>query len=188
MRKSVIIGGIAAACISIGAGTANAAQPPKIRPDVISQVCNQANTQAPGHCLQASGAGATLHMFAPNGQPNQEYNFFHPGTVTCGDNITDTNCPFPGVTPGQQIVVIGGQSAQNAGQCGGWTALQSAGTLVPCNGGTGTIAVLDGRSVESGLLGREHGGKVYLCENPANLPTYRTVWVQGDCQWSNLAQ
>lgn len=155
---------------------------PGISPDVVTHVCDQKGN---GHCLQAAGSGSTVHAFAPNGQPNQEFNFFLPSTPVCGDNISDTNCPFPGTPTGKQIVVIGGQSNQNAGSCGGWTSIGNSGSLVPCNGGSGTVFVLDGYAVESGLLGRQTGGKTYLCEGGSNGVAVFTGFTSGACQWAS---
>lgn len=160
-----------------------------VDPLVISQVCDQANNSSPGHCVQGTFNNA-ITLQPPNGNPNQEFNFFlpGPGDTACGDDVSDVNCPFPGVTPGQQIVVLGGQSATNAGHCVAFTSVRTAPHWSPCNGGTGTIAVLDGFSVEFAAVARQQGGKVYMCENPSNTATIRTVWTSGVCQWSNLAQ
>lgn len=163
-----------------------------VRPLVISQFCDEAVNPTHGeHCVQASGGnGNFVTLFAPDGQANQQFNVFSPGpgNTSCGDNITDVNCPFPGVTPGEQIAVIGGQAPENAGSCVAMTALRTQAKLAPCNGGTGTIVVIDNHAMEFALLSRQNGGKTYMCENPINNPTERTVFVAGDCQWSNLAQ
>lgn len=183
MKRLILALGAAATLALAGGGVANATTPaPHIRPNVITQVCDNMGN---GHCLQAAGSGSTVHAFAPNGQPNQEFNFFLPSTPSCGDNISDTNCPFPGVTPGQQIVVIGGQSAQNAGSCGGWGSVGNSGTLRPCNGGTGIVMVLDGFAVESGLIGRQQGHKTYLCEGGGNGVAVFNSFTSGACQWTN---
>jgi len=155
VRSRYLAGGIVAGVLSVLAWNAPAmasAGPPVIHPRVIAQICNNKGN---GDCLQAAGSGATVHAFAFNGQPNQQFNLFVPSNTVCGDNISDTNCPFPGAPVGKQIAVIGGQSAQNAGLCGGWTQLGFSGSLVPCNGGSGTVFVIDGFALESGLIGRK---------------------------------
>lgn len=185
---------LAAAAPAVASGAGHHGRPGNpiihVRPLVISQVCDEAANPTHGqHCVQGSFSNA-ITLQAPNGQPNQEFNFFTPGPgdTACNNDVTTTNCPFPGVTPGEQIVVLGGQDSQNAGHCLGFTSLRTAPSWTPCNGGTGDIAVLDGRAVEYALLGRQQGGKVYMCENPLNTDTIRTVFTPGDCQWSNQAQ
>lgn len=156
---------------------------PGISPDVISKICDHKGN---GHCFQAAGSGATVHAFAPNGQPNQEFNFFLPSSPVCGNNVSDPGCPFPGAPVGKQIVVLGGQSAQNSGLCGGWsTGLGFSGSLVPCNGGTGTVFVLDGYSLESAFFGRQTGGKTYLCEGASNGVAVFANFTSDVCQWAN---
>jgi hypothetical protein len=165
--------------------------PTPIHPDTINQTCDEAVNPTHGeHCIQAAGRGNPITLMAPNGNPNQEFDVFlpGPGNMVCGDDISDPGCPFPGTPVGDQIIVIGGQSNQNAGSCGGWTSLRTQGSLTACNGGTGINFVLDGHAMESAFLGRQTGGKTYLCENPLGIPTVRTVFTAGDCQWSTLPQ
>jgi hypothetical protein len=196
--RSILAGAVTAAGLSLVPALASAsvhpapvartsisseASIPGISPDVITSICDQKGN---GHCLQAAGFGATVHAFTANGQPNQEFNFFLPSSPVCGDNITDPGCPFPGVTAGQQITVMGGQSAQNAGLCGGWsTGIGFSGTLVACNGGTGTVFVLDGYAVESAFFGRQLGHKTYLCEGGGNGVAVFSSFSSGSCQWAN---
>lgn len=196
MRRTWTAAGVAllAALLSLGfAGQASASggahnpRNPRIQvnPLVIASICDQKGN---GNCIQASGGNGGLVTAQPfTGNPNQEFNLFvpGPGNTACGDNITDVNCPFPGVTPGEQIAVMGGQDAENSGSCVAFTSLRSQGSLAPCNGGTGTILVIDGYSLEFAYVSRQNGGgKMYMCENPANLPTIRTSWTAGVCQWT----
>jgi hypothetical protein len=164
---------------------ATAGDPPVVQPNVIASICDQKGN---GNCIQASGGvGGAVTAQAFSGNPNQEFNLFvpGPGSTACGDNISDTNCPFPGVTPGEQIAVIGGQDAENSGACVAFTSLRTQGHLAPCNGGTGTIFVIDGYSLENAYVSRNNGGgKMYMEENPNNLPTIRTAWVSGISQWT----
>ena len=189
MRKiAAVLAGVVTALVPLFATASPASG--DIHPRVINQTCDEAvNATHGAHCLQASGgSGATVTMFAPNGQPNQQFDVNIPFSTVCGDNITDINCPFPGVTPGQDIAVIGGQAPTNHGSCVAVVTIRVQAKLTACNGGSGTVVVIDGHALEFAALSRQNNGKTYLCENPLNVPTERTVFTAGDCQWSTLPQ
>lgn len=179
---------VAAAAVTSGLALSSAGasvSPPHIRPNTVNQVCD---SKGAGNCIQASGAGATIHVFAPNGNPNQEFNLFV-SSGSCNNGVSTTTCPFPNAPAGKPVVTIGGQSAANSGLCGGWTTFNFTGSLVNCNGGQGTVFVLDGFALESGFLGRQAGGKTYLCETggAGDVAVFHQ-FVSGQCQWNNLPQ
>src|SRR5215831_146358 len=137
-----LIPGLDRAAVAHASGKPNPRNPIiRVHPLVISQTCDEAVNATHGeHCIQASGGvGGAITMAAPNGAPNQQFDVFlpGPGSMACGDDISDPGCPFPGTPVGDQIVVIGGQAPQNQGACGGWQSLRTQGHLTQCNGGTG---------------------------------------------------
>lgn len=140
-----------------------------------------------GLCTQAAGFGTTVTAQAANGNPNQAFNIFTE-SGTCNNGLSTSSCPFPGAPAGKQIVVIGGTSPQNSGLCGGWSGSSPTdGTLVHCNGGTGTIFVLNGTRMESGLVGRQHGGPTYLCVAAHTIRIFFS-FTTGACQWNQFPQ
>lgn len=157
-----------------------------ISPAVPFKVCAE---EGAGHCIQASGGNnGAVSAHPANGMPNQQFNFFTAPGSPCAGGLSTSSCPFPHAPAGKQIVVIGGQDAENSGFCAAFVILNATGTLDPCNGGAGNVFVLDGHALESGLLGREQGGKTYLCEVDTNQVAVFNSFTEGACQWQNNAQ